>query len=103
MNNKTEKNHTNYDQKNKTQNVHKTIPLGYTPHRPKSAFLQDRYGNNSSTRLLSTIAAIIAFLIAIAAVAAPNVNPTTILPLVITLLSYSASHKGLNTYFENMR
>ncbi len=102
MNKLTEKTHNTYEQKDKLQHGRKTQFQGFTP-RQKSTFLQDRYGNNSSTRLLSTIAAALAFLIAIASVAAPHVNPTTILPLVITLLSYSAGHKGLNTYFENRR
>ncbi len=70
-------------------------------HVSKSKFLQDSEGNNSSSRLLSTLSAIVALLLALLAITINKIDPITTLPIVIALLSFSAGHKSLNTYLEN--
>ena len=69
--------------------------------KPVSGFFYDRAGNKSSTRLITFIAAIVGLVIAILSVVFQSISTTENLSLIITLLSFAAGEKSLNTFIES--
>ena len=68
----------------------------------KTGFFEDSPGVKSSTRLMAFLALLAALLIAISVVFIANVSIGDGLPLVITLLAYSAGVKTFQVFAENM-
>lgn len=85
-----------------TSNPRPTNPEpGSMNHQPKNGFFYDRAGNKSSTRLITFIAAIVGLMIAILSVLFESISTTDNLSLIITLLSFAAGEKSLNTFIES--
>jgi len=70
-------------------------------NRKKAGFFEDLDGNRSSTRLITFIAAITGLAIAISSNFFEYINTSESLPLIITLLSFAAGQKSLNTFIES--
>ena len=67
----------------------------------KQGFLTDAEGNKSSTRLKTFLAAMTAFIIALTSVFFKGINIGQSLPLIITLLAYSAGEKSYQNFLES--
>jgi len=70
-------------------------------NRKKAGFFEDLDGNRSSTRLITFIAAITGLIIAMSSIFFDYINTSESLPLIITLLSFAAGQKSLNTFIES--
>ncbi len=66
-----------------------------------SGFFEDADGNKSSTRLKTFISAIIAILIAVVDLFIVQTSVSDSLPIIITLLSFSAGEKSFQYFFES--
>ena len=66
-----------------------------------TGFFDDGNGNKSSTRLITFLSAIIALLISVAGVFMDEVRLGESLPIIITLLSYSAGAKSFQLFIES--
>ena len=67
----------------------------------KPGFLTDTEGNKSSTRLKTFLAAITAFIIALTSVFLKGISIGQSLPIIITLLTYSAGEKSYQNFLES--
>jgi len=67
----------------------------------KAGFFEDMDGNRSSTRLITFIAAMTGLIIAVSSVLFDYISTSDSLPLIITLLSFAAGEKSLNTFIES--
>jgi len=70
-------------------------------NQTKPGFLTDAEGIKSSTRLKTFLAAMTAFIIALAGVFLKEINISQNLPLIITLLTYSAGEKSFQNFLES--
>ncbi len=66
----------------------------------KSGFFEDENGNKSSTRLKTFLAAIVALIISLVDVFSSSFISTESLPLIITLLAFSAGEKSYQYFLE---
>ena len=66
----------------------------------QAGFFEDNKGNKSSTRLKTFLAAITALIIALASVFLEQITLGDSLPMIITLLAYSASEKTFQYILE---
>ncbi len=66
----------------------------------KSGFFEDENGNKSSTRLKTFLSAVVAFFIAVADMLNSSISPSESLPLIITLLAFSAGEKSFQYFLE---
>jgi hypothetical protein len=65
-----------------------------------AGFFEDENGNKSSTRLKTFISAIIAFIIAIADIFLSQISTSESLPIIFTLLAFSAGEKSFQYFIE---
>ncbi|MFA5417831.1 MAG: hypothetical protein WC341_05175 [Bacteroidales bacterium] len=66
----------------------------------KSGFFEDAGGNKSSTRLKTFLSAITALIIALASVFFTQITLGESLPVIITLLAFSAGEKSFQCFLE---
>ncbi len=66
----------------------------------KSGFFEDENGNKSSTRLKTFLAAIVTLIISLVDVFSSSFISTESLPLIITLLAFSAGEKSYQYFLE---
>ena len=66
----------------------------------KSGFFENENGNKSSTRLKTFLSAMAAFFIAITDVFSSSISSSESLPLIITLLAFSAGEKSFQYFLE---
>ncbi len=66
-----------------------------------SGFFEDSNGNKSSTRLKTFLAAITAFIIALATVFISGVSLVESLPVIIALLAFSAGEKSFQYFIDS--
>ncbi|MBC8319876.1 MAG: hypothetical protein H8E34_04060 [Bacteroidetes bacterium] len=67
----------------------------------KSGFFDDDNGNKSSTRLVTFLSALTALFLAVAGVFIDEVTLSESLPIIITLLSYSAGAKSFQLFIKS--
>ena len=66
-----------------------------------TGFFEDPNGNKSSTRVKTFLAALVAMFIAVADVFMDSVSAVATLPIIITLLAYSAGEKSFQCLIES--
>ncbi|MFK5856094.1 MAG: hypothetical protein QM503_08195 [Bacteroidota bacterium] len=66
-----------------------------------SGFFEDSNGNKSSTRLKTFLAAITAFVIALATVFVSSISLVESIPVIITLLAFSAGEKSFQYFIDS--
>jgi len=66
----------------------------------KSGFFEDENGNKSSTRLKTFMSAMVALIISLVDVFSSNIASSESLPLIITLLAFSAGEKSYQYFLE---
>ncbi len=66
----------------------------------KSGFFEDENGNKSSTRLKTFMSAMVALIISLVDVFSNNIASSESLPLIITLLAFSAGEKSYQYFLE---
>lgn len=71
-----------------------------SPNHP-SGFFEDNNGNKSSTRLKTFLSAVIAMCIAIVSIFFKEVSIGESLPVIITLLAFSAGEKSYQYFLES--
>jgi len=66
----------------------------------KSGFFEDENGNKSSTRLKTFMSAMVALIISLVDVFSNTIASSESLPLIITLLAFSAGEKSYQYFLE---